>query len=493
MRKIIVGLVLVSLLLSSFLSACGEEISNIGNGDTQVTETVSPEDIAAETTADGDKPDVMNADYEGAVFNVLYPEWSLYNYYYFADETNGEVVNDAIYDRTLKLEEAMNIDFTWISKGYIDTIHPEVNKTVMAGMDTYQLALTHCATSLVNYPKQGIAANWLDVPGIDLDKSYWNQSIKERMTIAGVLPFEANSFILPDVNTIFFNTLLNDNLIHENLYKLTLDGKWTWDKLSEFAALASLDIDGDSKFTENDQYGFVGELGWQFASIPISCGQYIITVDPDQGAVITINTEKTINILDKLKTFLYSGNSAFTWKYSDAYDPNQGGKPPVDFNAGKALFYLVPLSLASTFREMDTDFGILPLPKYDETQENYETLNWSGFMVIPVTAGDLEMVGTVVENLGYLNDKIVLPAFYEILLGQKISRNEESSQMLDIIFKGSVYDLGVNLGLYGITETCCASANAKDFASYYEKSIKGWTKTVDDYTKACEEYAQAAG
>ncbi|NLB16883.1 MAG: hypothetical protein GX827_08795 [Clostridiales bacterium] len=65
--------------------------------------------------------------------------------------------------------------------------------------------------------------------------------------------------------------------------------------------------------------------------------------------------------------------------------------------------------------------------------------------------------------------------------------------MLDIIFKGSVYDLGVNLGLYGITETCCASANAKDFASYYEKSIKGWTKTVDDYTKACEEYAQAAG
>ena len=91
---------------------------------------------------------------------------------------------------------------------------------------------------------------------------------------------------------------------------------------------------------------------------------------------------------------------------------------------------------------MDTDFGILPLPKYDENQEKYETLNWSGFMVIPATAGDLEMVGTVVENLGYLNDKIVLPAFYEILLGQKISRNEESSQMLDIIFEGSVYDLG---------------------------------------------------
>ena len=73
MKKRIIGLILVSLLLSSFISACGEEKSNIGNGDTQVTETVSPEDIADETTAEGDKPDVMNADYEGAAFNVLYP------------------------------------------------------------------------------------------------------------------------------------------------------------------------------------------------------------------------------------------------------------------------------------------------------------------------------------------------------------------------------------------------------------------------------------
>ncbi|MGI6742104.1 MAG: hypothetical protein ACOX4O_00365 [Eubacteriales bacterium] len=493
MEKRFAAFILICLLVSAFFPACGGEKPPSSEVDVQNTESESPGDDAAETTEEGDKPDVMNADYEKAIFNILYPSWSLYNSYYFADENNGEAVNDAIYDRTIKLEEAMNIDMTWITKGDINTISTEVNKTVTSGMDSYQLALTHCATDLVKYPKQGLVVNWLDVPGIDLQKSYWNQSIKDRMTISGVLPFCVNSFILPDVNSIFFNTLLNDNYVHEDLYKLTLDGKWTWDKLAEYASVASLDIDGDSEFTENDQYGFVAELGWQFASVPVSCGQYIITADPEQGAVITINTEKTVNIIDKFKTMLYSGNSAFIWEYSHAYDPNIGGIPPIDFNAGKALFYLVPLSLASNFREMDTDFGILPLPKYDETQENYETLNWSGFMIIPVTAGDLDMIGTVVENLGYLNDKIVLPAFYEILLGQKVSRNEESSQMLDIIFDGSVYDLGVNLGLYTITQTCCASKNAKDFASYYEKNIKSWTKTVNDYTKACEEYAQAAG
>ena len=190
---------------------------------------------------------------------------------------------------------------------------------------------------------------------------------------------------------------------------------------------------------------------------------------------------------------MYGGNTAFTWTYNQKFDPNVGGTPPVSFNDGKAMYYLVPLSLASAFRSMDTDFGIVPLPKYDENQDDYITLNWSGFMCVPMTAGDLEMVGNVVENLGWINDEIVVPAFYQILLGQKIARNDESAKMLDIIFEDSVYDLGVNLGLYNIMTTCVSSANAKEFASYYEERLNGWNQTVSDYTDACIEYAEERG
>ena len=43
--------------------------------------------------------------------------------------------------------------------------------------------------------------------------------------------------------------------------------------------------------------------------------------------------------------------TAYKWRYSVETDPNVGGKPPVAFDAGYALFYLTPLSLAKTFRD----------------------------------------------------------------------------------------------------------------------------------------------
>lgn len=486
-----VSLILISGLLAACFAACGET----GGSPASTTASDLPAETVVEeavTETEGDRPEMTEADYGGAEFNILYPSWSLYNNFYFAEETNGEAVNDAIFERTQKIEEALNITVVPQTLGYIDTVYPAVNKTVMAGEDAYQLALTHCATSLVSYVKQQIVVNWNDIPNIDMEKSYWNHSLSDNMEVSGILPFNVNSFILPDVNSIFFNTQLYDNYIGDDLYSQVIDGKWTWDRLIENAGKASLDIDGDGQFTDQDQYGFVGELGWQFASILTSTDQYMISVG-EEGAYISLYTETTVNLIEKIRSFLKEGTSAFTWNYDGKYDPNQGGTPPVSFNDGKALYYLVPLSLASNFRSMDTDFGIVPLPKYSEDQDRYITLNWSGFMCVPMSVGDIEMVGTVVENLGWRNDEIVMPAFYDILLGQKIARNEESISMLDIIFDDSVYDLGVGLGIYDVFGSCVSQKKPVEFASYYEKNLKTWNKNVTDYSDACVAYADSVG
>jgi hypothetical protein len=175
-----------------------------------------------------------------------------------------------------------------------------------------------------------------------------------------------------------------------------------------------------------------------------------------------------------------------------AYDPNAGGIPPVSFDSGRALFYLVPLSLAKTFRETEVDFGIIPLPKLDEVQKDYITLNWAGFMSVPLTVSDPAFVGSVVELLGYYNSEIVIPAFYDILLGQKISRDDDSVKMLDIIFNNTVYDLGVNLGMYSILNTV-VSSTGKEFTSYYAANEKTFNKTVSDYYEAHVKYVENQG
>ena len=493
MKKLL-SILLSAVMLSTLLISCGDGGGNSGGDITTTTASGDGAEttVAEETEPEGDKPDfdITGSDYEGAEFRILYPEWSLYNNFYFAEEANGEAMNDAIYERTSKIEEDLNIDIVPYTIGYIETILPEVRKTVLAGMDEYDLALTHCATDLTAYVSDSLVMNWNKIPVIDMDKSYWNASLRETVESSGMLAYAANDFVLPDVNTIFFNKTMIDDLTLENPYDLVNGGKWTWDKLIEMSANASSDVNGDGIFNADDKYGFVGEMGWQFASVATGADQYVVEIK-DGMPVLAANTDRMISLVEKVHSMLKGGNTAFTWNYSAEYDPNNNGTPPVDFNEGRALYYLVPLSLASHFRTMDVEFGILPMPKYNDAQEEYLSLNWAGYMCVPMTAGDLEFTGKVVDLLGYYNSTIVKPAFYDILLGQKITRDEESMRMLDIVFNGAVYDFGVALGLYGIFNTVVSGDG--NFVSYYEKNEKTWNSTITKYATACEEYMQYNG
>ena len=489
MKKLI-SVILLFTLLASVLIACGDASGGNG-GETTTAAPSSDESTApAETEPEGDKPDFEMTDYEGREFKILYPQWSLYNNFYFAEEANGEAMNDAIYERTAKIEEDLNVDIIAYTNGYIEKILPELRKTVLAGLDEYDLVLTHCATDLPAYVSDSLVMNWNKIPYIDMDKSYWNASLKETVESSGMLAFAANDFILPDVNTMFFNKTLIDDLSLENPYDLVNGGTWTWDKLIEMSANASRDVNGDGAFDDKDQYGFVGEMGWQFASVATGADQYVVEIE-NGVPVLAVNTDRMVTLVEKIHSMLKSGNTAFTWNYSAEYDPNNNGTPPVDFNEGRALYYLVPLSLASHFRAMDVEFGIVPMPKYNDAQENYLSLNWAGYMCVPMTAGDLEFTGKVVDLLGYYNSTIVKPAFYDILLGQKITRDEESMLMLDIVFGSAVYDFGVALGLYGIFNTVVSGDG--NFVSYYEKNEKTWNNTITKYATACEEYMQYNG
>ncbi len=482
--------ILVACLLFASIAGCSSQ-------DNDRNETTK-DSAAAETTAEsltetGDKPEIEESDYDGDEFMIIYIDWSLYSNYYFAEEANGDAVNDAIFERSAKIEEYLNIDINSYTLGPIDTPQYDIlKKTVYAGEDVYDLALIHNSSDIGKYVSDGIVLNWNDIPNIDMTKSYWNQSVQKNMEIEGVLPFASNDFMIPDVNSIFFNKLLIENLALENPYGLVKDGKWTWDQLIQMAAAASSDINGDGIFDKEDQYGFVGEYGWQLASIVTGCDQYMIQIDEGQPKIV-FNTEKMVSIIETINSLFKDGNTSFTWPYSNATDPNMGGSPPVSFDSSRALFYSVPLSLAGVFRKTDVDFGILPMPKFDEAQKDYITLNWAGFMCVPASVANTELVGKAVELLAYYNGQLVIPAFYNILLGQKISRDTESQEMLDIIFNNTVYDLGINLGsdFYMVLPwTIDAGGN---FASYYEKKIKTLEKNVEKYFNAHKEFNEAEG
>lgn len=61
-------------------------------------------------------------------------------------------------------------------------------------------------------------------------------------------------------------------------------------------------------------------------------------------------------------------------------------------------------------------------------------------MVIPKSAPDTERTGLILEALAAESRYTVIPAYYDIAF--KDSGEEESVDMLDIIFSSRVYDLG---------------------------------------------------
>jgi len=479
------SVLLASLTLTSLiLTACSNEQTQ--TKDTAET-TTAAETAASETTAPGDVPEIPEADWDGEEFRVLYPNWSLYNDYYFADEENGEAVNDAIYKRTADIEELINIDFTQYTMGYVTETVPHLQQSVLAGDDVYDLHLTHNSTSFTLMVSEGLVQNWNDIPHIDMTKDYWNSEVSENMTIDGVLCFASNGFILPDINSIFYHKGMVESYGLEDVYTLVSNGEWTWDKLIEMAEKVSGDADGDGQMTAADRYGLMFENSWQTASLLPSIGEFLITQNSEGYPELSIYSEKSVGFVERIYDLITRGEYVYTWKYSKETDPNAGGKPPVAFDEGYGLFYITPLSLASKFRETELDFGIVPYPKYDENQEKYITLNWAGFMNVPMTASNIELIGMTVELLGYYNHEIVWPAFYDVLLGQKISRDEKSIEMLNIIFDDAVYDIGVALGFYLFTpEVLNGSGN---FASHYESKINTLTDDLKKFVTAHTEYA----
>src|SRR5690606_14392486 len=115
------------------------------------------------------------------------------------------------------------------------------------------------------------------------------------------------------------------------------------------------------------------------------------------------------------------------------------------FLNNQCLFTLVPLQIAIDGRDSDVEFGVLPYPKFDDAQEDYLSLEWSGFLCVPVSIQNPEMVGSVIEMLAYYSKNTTMIAYYEKLLGARIADAAQDAEMLNIIFSNIVIEPGLSL------------------------------------------------
>ena len=493
--------VLIALLmLVPTLASCSDNNpaeSKETTAQQETSQTAESTDASAdETTAEDEriKPNIPeSADFGGDTitflhwYNTAWTETVRQSRDIYAEGITGEAINDAVYNRNVKIEDAYKVKIALQLEQSTD-IASMVGQQVTAGDSTYDVVyqLLSAAPALI---QKSYFHNLFNVPNIDLEKPWWDQNSISSLSTMGILPLVSTSINVNDKDAtaaLAFNKTIAENNQLEDLYTLVREGKWTYDKLTEMAEATYNDSNGDGTMTPDDVYGFLGGRD-VIDSLYHGSGSQFITKNENDEFVFTFGTERDVDVISKgidiVNSVWYFNHHA--WKDQSDILYRQ------IFETGHGLFFWMRLDDVTNMRAGDADFGIIPIPKYEEAQDKYYSLvsqHTTGLMSIPITcAGDeLSMVGMVLEALAAESHYTLIPEYIETSLKTKNSRDAESADMLDIILGNRVFDpMNVySFANFGDAIMDAADANNKDMASLIKSKEKLVNKSIEKVLKA---------
>jgi len=493
MMKKSISLFLLTAMLAASFASCGNSPAET---EADTTDGAAETESAAETdSAEGRQAvsdNLPEKDFGGESYNVIGYDMNIG--YYIAEELNGDVVNDAIYNRNIGVSERFNVEVNYLDGGPYSDTSAAVKNSVTAGESVYDLVASH-------YIQMGIDAlnniyiDFNDVPYVDFAQPWWLKSTTDLLTYKGITFLAFGEMSLTNTNSascMFFNKDMAAEYQLGNIYDLVFEGKWTKDKLAEFGSSVYKDVNGDGIKDQGDIYGYVISLksfGDTFTGKPIMKKQ------EDGSFADNFYDEQLVSIVEWLYDLVY--NQQFVYS-ENAWN--------VDFNmflTGNTLTTGgLLLQTGWGLRDSEIDYAIIPTPKWDEKQEQYAVSVGGSADALAVlrTAGDLEKIGIVTEALCAESWKNVVPAYYDISLKYKGARDEESIKTLEIIMDNRAYDFGV---VYGGWSSAGGGANfwvqevvgkgSTDITSYYQSKKNGWDNYMNSVYTAFEDYISESG
>ncbi len=450
-RKQTISLLLLAAMLAT--TACG------GSNDTPGNDT-TPQD-GSDTTPIEEGYDFQGKDFNDYEFKVLNldEQFGCYIRLDF-DEQTGEKLDDAVYDRNRKIEEKLNFQFKEIvlpggavwQTGQV-AVCDALIQDVMSDDDAYDAAYVppFFKPEVVT---GGYLLNLLDIPEMHLYEKYWDVSVNEEMTVNDTLYTASGPLNFMSLDLcwlLLFNEDMMTDLKMEYPYQLVRDGKWTLDKLNEYVS-AGANLNGDESFQYNvdgnSVYGIAGHTSAPLAFM-FSAGTRFYERSNTGEIELTLGSDRLYSAMEKIAHACTLSDGKMIYSNQDL--PSIEGYTGI-FSVDRALFLTCQLKAAMELRVMESTFGMVPMPKLDETQENYSSLIASRyeFLVIPKTQDDPSRAGFILDALTYESYQSVLPVYYDVTVSQKGLRNDDSIEMLEIIRDNSSIDF---MYIYKISET----------------------------------------
>ena len=485
---------LVPALVPMLLAACGKPAAE---GEGQGPVQADPAQVRSEEQTQEAEPeterlyyDTKGADYGGYSFgiwnfdNVIATGWVGIPYDLFVDGLNGDVLNDAVYARNLEIENKLNIAIN--GTNVAEDFTPALQKMTAAGDYGVDLVfpMQYYVPSMLS---KNVVRSVQSIEAFDFTEPWWNRNCNDTLTLKGKLFTIASDACYFDklaTIVVFFNQQLVADHSLGDMYAIVEEGEWTLDKATELGAKVTADLDGNGVYDQNDAIGISCQNDGPYYLLN-GFGIALCAPDADGNVRLNLGSERAMDCMQAIYGLMddpmrYFNRQTFGLTLNDAINI---------FRENRSLFMIRPLQSLFVMREMEADFGIIPLPKYDAAQDGYHSAvnPYSGTIcMIPRTAEDEERSGVVLSALACESHYTVISSLYETVLGEKLIRDRDSALMLDYAFDGTLFDSGVIWNFGSIRDTLL-SQKGTDVASMLARVTKTVDKSIEKFNKELEE------
>ncbi len=474
MNKRLFSLLLAALLSMSTLAGCatGDDTGS-ATGDTTAAESEAQTDPLADALA------AVRAEvnWDSEDFGILYVnDIAGYSEEVEAENkqdesTSGSVINNAVHERNTLFEEYANLTFKLIPTSN-SNVSVAVSGEVQSASGDFQL-ITQTTSGTANMATMGYLYNYLNLDINYDDKAWWDRGTLD-FALGGQVFFMNGPFNIVDDDVTFimmFNKQLREDYKVPNLYETVKSNEWTLSYFNDIISKLSNESSGDGKWDENDTYGF---------STPASIGntffygaglQYVVnnrSMDTPQLVLTGSKMNLALDVLELSRSIIHDNHSSYVAA------PSKEALAKDIFMQGRSLFYCEAASyLRGLNAEMEGDYGVVPIPKYDKKQEHYTTWSHSigSTLSIPTTVakgGDTTQFAKVLELYTLLSEQLVRPAYYDTMLTVRNVRDAESAEMVDLIFQHRTYDMAMYFDKLGMSAIFGDSVYGADkFSSAY--------------------------
>lgn len=352
---------------------------------------------------------------------------------YFEPEEGNNEFDDLINKTMRDIEKRFNCTIEVIDTPYANSVQ-RLQPKILAG-DKVADIIMPTVWEVGGYISSKTVQALNKLPHVRMDKPWWNQSMNKASTFNGETFVGVNCIANPIDSSwvMFYNKKIAQELELPDLYQLVKDGGWTWDKMREFSTMAVKDLDGNGVMDQSDRWGFGGVQTDLLNALMTSGGVKYVDIQDNKPVFALAQKDNIADMLTIRKMFhddkiLYPEDGDYTKNYAA-------------FKADRLLFFAYGLkSGTDVLREMEGDFGVLPIPKGPRATEYTARVDHNQpCIVVPITNQDTDKTGLILEAISFAtwkNTEERINYYADIAL-----RDDESVEVVKNLMDASTFEI----------------------------------------------------